>query len=160
MGAFAGEIDYDPAELVLTAGPATPLAEIQRLVAGHNQMLAFEPFDHGLLFEGAGRATIGGVVAAGGAGSQRIANGGARDHLLGFEAVAGRGERFVAGAKVVKNVTGYDLPKLAAGSWGLVMWLFRYHADELQPSLRSSMSYIYAQSDHWDSLRTFMWHNK
>ncbi len=66
----------------------------------------------------AGRSTIGGVVCAGIAGSSRLTRGAARDHLLGFAAVSGRGEPFVAGAKVVKNVTGYDLPKLATGSWG------------------------------------------
>jgi glycolate oxidase FAD binding subunit len=119
MSAFASVIDYDPAELVLTAGAGTPLAHIEALVASENQMLAFEPFDHGPLFgRPAGAATIGGVVAAGVAGSRRVSGGSARDHLLGFKGVSGRGEAFVAGAKVVKNVTGYDLPKLAAGSWG------------------------------------------
>lgn len=116
---FAGVVDYDPSELVLTVRPGTPLAEVEALVKAHDQMLAFEPFDHGPIFgEPTGRATIGGVVAAGVAGSQRVSAGSARDHLLGFRAVSGRGEAFVAGGKVVKNVTGYDLPKLAAGSWG------------------------------------------
>lgn len=119
MAGFAGIVDYDPAELVLTVRPGTPLAEVQTLVAGRGQMLAFEPFDHGPIYgEAEGAATIGGIVAAGVSGSQRVSCGGARDHLLGFRAVSGRGETFVAGAKVVKNVTGYDLPKLAAGSWG------------------------------------------
>ncbi len=119
MTGFASVIDYDPAELVLTVGAGTPLGEIETLVASQGQMLAFAPFDHGPLFGApAGRASIGGVVAAGVAGSQRLAFGGVRDHLLGFRAVSGRGQAFVAGAKVVKNVTGYDLPKLAAGSWG------------------------------------------
>lgn len=119
MRGFAGVIDYDPPELVLTVRAGTPLAEVQRLVASEGQMLAFEPYDHSALLDGeAGQATIGGVVAAGVAGPQRLTMGGARDHLLGFTAVSGRGERFVAGAKVVKNVTGYDLPKLMAGSWG------------------------------------------
>lgn len=119
MTGFAGIVDYDPAELVLTVRPGTPLAEVQALVAERGQMLSFEPFDHGPIFgRPAGRATIGGIVAAGVAGSQRVSCGSARDHLLGFRAVSGRGEPFVAGAKVVKNVTGYDLPKLAAGSWG------------------------------------------
>src|SRR5690606_18170427 len=62
--------------------------------------------------------TIGGVIAANLAGSRRVSAGAARDHFLGFEAINGRGERFKAGGKVVKNVTGYDLPKLMAGSWG------------------------------------------
>jgi glycolate oxidase FAD binding subunit len=92
---------------------------VQALVAAQGQMLAFEPFDHGPVFgRPPGAATIGGVVAAGVSGSQRLALGGARDHLLGLRGVSGRGEAFVSGAKVVKNVTGYDLPKLMAGSWG------------------------------------------
>ncbi|WP_343521555.1 glycolate oxidase subunit GlcE [Sphingomonas sp.] len=115
---FAGVVNYDPPELVLTVGAGTPLAEIETLVASEGQMLAFDPFDHGAMLGNDGGATIGGVVAAGVAGPARLSRGGARDHLLGFTAVSGRGETFVAGAKVVKNVTGYDLPKLMAGSWG------------------------------------------
>jgi len=119
MRGFAGVVDYDPPELVLTVRPGTPLVEVEQLVADQGQMLAFDPFDHGPLFGAAtGKATIGGIVAAGVAGSGRLMAGGVRDHLLGFTAVSGRGERFVAGGKVVKNVTGYDLPKLIAGSWG------------------------------------------
>jgi glycolate oxidase FAD binding subunit len=110
---LAGVVDYDPAELVLTVRPGTPLADVQALVASEGQMLAFEPW-------GDAGATIGGTVAAGVAGSRRVTAGSARDHLLGFSAVSGRGESFVAGAKVVKNVTGYDLPKLMAGSWGRI----------------------------------------
>lgn len=119
MTGIAGIVDYDPAELVLTVRPGTPLAEVEALLGEHGQMLAFGPYDHGpVLGISAGRATIGGVVVAGINGSLRLSGGGARDHLLGFRAVSGRAEAFVAGAKVVKNVTGYDLPKLAAGSWG------------------------------------------
>jgi glycolate oxidase FAD binding subunit len=119
MRGFSGIVDYDPAELVLTARAGTQLAEIQELVAQFKQMLAFDPYDHAPLFgRPGGAATIGGVIAAGIAGSRRLSCGGARDHLLGFVAVSGRGERVVGGAKVVKNVTGYDLPKLLAGSWG------------------------------------------
>ncbi len=119
MTGFCGVVDYDPPELVLTVRPGTPLSEVKAVVASANQMLAFDPFDHGAIFGvGGGAATIGGVVAAGVSGSQRLSCGAARDHLLGFRAVSGRGEAFIAGGKVVKNVTGYDLPKLAAGSWG------------------------------------------
>jgi glycolate oxidase FAD binding subunit len=114
-----GIVDYDPAELVLTVRPGTLLTDVEALIAGERQMLAFEPYDHAPIFgRAAGNATIGGVVAAGVAGSRRVSAGGARDHLLGLRAVSGRGEMFVAGAKVVKNVTGYDIPKLATGSWG------------------------------------------
>jgi glycolate oxidase FAD binding subunit len=119
MSRFSGIIDYDPAELVLDVQAATPLAEIEATIAARDQMLAFEPFDHGPIFGvPAGAATIGGIIAAGVAGSSRLSAGAARDHFLGFEAVSGRGETFIGGAKVVKNVTGYDLPKILAGSWG------------------------------------------
>jgi glycolate oxidase FAD binding subunit len=111
VGAFSGIIDYDPAELVLTAKAGTPLAELNEAVAARDQAFAFEPW-------GDEASTIGGVIAAGVAGPRRVSAGAGRDHLLGFEAVSGRGERFQAGAKVVKNVTGYDLPKLLCGSWG------------------------------------------
>lgn len=110
---LSGVVDYDPAELVLTVRPATLLSQVETLVAGEGQMLAFEPW-------GEAGSTIGGVFAAGVAGSRRLTAGSARDHLLGFHGVSGRGETFVAGAKVVKNVTGYDLPKLMAGSWGRI----------------------------------------
>ena len=119
MTAFAGVVDYDPPELVLTVRPGTPLTEIETLLAAHDQMLAFAPYDPAPLFgEPEGSATIGGTVAAGLSGSQRLTQGAARDHLLGFAAVSGRGESFIGGAKVVKNVTGYDLPKVLASSWG------------------------------------------
>lgn len=119
LGALSGVVDYEPNELVLTARPATPLAEIETLLAAQGQMLAFEPWDHGALFgRAAGAATIGGVVAAGVAGPRRVSAGSARDHLLGFAAVSGRGEAFKGGGKVVKNVTGYDTAKVIAGSWG------------------------------------------
>jgi glycolate oxidase FAD binding subunit len=116
---LAGVIDYDPRELVITVGAGTPLQVVEDLLADHGQMLAFEPFETSGLYGAAGaRATIGGTVAAAIAGPRRLSAGGARDHLLGFEAVSGRGERFVGGAKVVKNVTGYDVPKVMAASWG------------------------------------------
>ncbi|MBC2664202.1 glycolate oxidase subunit GlcE [Novosphingobium flavum] len=119
MRGFCGVADYDPPELVLTVGAGTPLAEVEALVAAERQMLAFDPVDHAHLLGGEpGRATIGGIIAAGVAGPARLSRGAARDHVLGFTAVSGRGEAFVAGAKVVKNVTGYDLPKLVTGSWG------------------------------------------
>lgn len=119
MRGFAGIVDYDPAELVLTVGAGTLLEEIETLVVEQKQMLAFDPVDYApLMGRERGKTTIGGVVAGAVAGPRRLSRGGVRDHLLGFSAVSGRGEPFVAGGKVVKNVTGYDLPKLMAGSWG------------------------------------------
>lgn len=119
LTALSGVVDYRPAELVLTVNPATPLDEIEALLSGNAQRLAFEPPDLGPLLAGApARQSIGGVVAANLSGSRRVAAGAARDHFLGVTAVDGRGETFRAGGRVVKNVTGYDLPKLLAGSWG------------------------------------------
>ena len=118
LSALAGIIEYEGAELVLTAHAATPLRAIETALAGQGQRLAFEPPDFGRLLGGHAGQTLGGVLAANLAGSRRVFAGAARDHFLGFRAVSGRGERFKAGGKVVKNVTGYDLPKLLAGSWG------------------------------------------
>ena len=118
LGALAGLASYEPAELVLTAGAATPLAVLEDALAAHGQRLAFEPPDFGRLLGSERPQTIGGVLAANLAGSRRVTAGAARDHFLGFKAVTGCGEPFKAGGKVVKNVTGYDLPKLLAGSWG------------------------------------------
>jgi glycolate oxidase FAD binding subunit len=119
LGAFSGIRLYEPEELVLTAGAATPLAEIETALEAAGQMLAFEPGDWGPLFGAKpGAQTLGGVLACNLAGPRRIRQGAARDHLLGFRAVSGRGEAFKAGGRVVKNVTGYDLSKLMAGSYG------------------------------------------
>ncbi len=119
---LAGIRDYQPSELVLTAGAGTPLAEIDATLKGARQMLAFEPPDwgalHGLPVSQSGRRTLGGVLACNLSGPRRIKAGAARDHFLGFRAVSGRGEVFKSGGKVVKNVTGYDLSKLMAGSYG------------------------------------------
>ena len=110
---------YEPEELVLTARAGTPIAEIEALVASKGQQLAFEPMDYGPLLGGwPGAGTIGGVLAANLSGPRRIKAGAARDHFLGLTAVSGRGETFKSGGRVVKNVTGYDLCKLVAGSWG------------------------------------------
>jgi len=116
---LSGITDYDPGELVLTAGPATPMAEIEQALSDANQELAFEPMDLSVLYgSDAGAGTLGGVIAANLSGPRRIKAGAARDHFLGFQAVSGRGEVFKSGGKVMKNVTGFDLSKLMAGSFG------------------------------------------
>ena len=116
---FTGIRQYEPEELVLSAGAATPLTEIERALAARRQMLAFEPGDwRALLGSTAASQTLGGVIACNQAGPRRIRQGAARDHFLGVSAVSGRGEAFKAGGRVVKNVTGYDLCKLLAGSYG------------------------------------------
>jgi glycolate oxidase FAD binding subunit len=119
LSALTGVTLYEPEELVLSARAGTPIAEIEALVAGKGQELAFEPFDcSAILGTPAGRGTIGGMIAAGLSGPRRIKAGAARDHFLGVTAVSGRGETFQSGGRVVKNVTGYDLCKLLAGSFG------------------------------------------
>jgi glycolate oxidase FAD binding subunit len=119
LSRLTGVTLYEPEELVLSARAGTPLAEIETLLAASGQELAFEPMDYGpLLGGGRGRGTIGGVLATNLSGPRRLKAGAARDHILGIHAVSGRGEAFKSGGRVVKNVTGYDLSKGLAGSWG------------------------------------------
>lgn len=119
LSAISGIVAYEPEELVLTVKAGTPMAQILPMLAERNQHLAFEPQDMGALFgRPEGEGTIGGLLACGLAGPRRISAGSARDHALGVAGVSGRGEFYKGGGKVVKNVTGYDMPKLMAGSFG------------------------------------------
>lgn len=142
MAGLAGIVDYAPAELVLTAGAGTPLGEIEMAVAAEGQHLAFEPLDLGPLFgHAADAATIGGILASNLSGSRRPFAGAARDYFLGFRAINGRGEAFKAGGKVVKNVTGYDLPKLMAGSFG-TLGLMTEITLKIVPAPETSLSIV------------------
>jgi glycolate oxidase FAD binding subunit len=110
--AYAGIVAYDPTELVITARSGTPLADIDAALAEHNQMLAFEPPHFGA------QATIGGVVAAGLSGPRRQAVGAVRDFVLGAVLMDGKGDVLHFGGQVMKNVAGYDVSRLLAGSMG------------------------------------------
>lgn len=109
---WTGVVDYDPAELVLTARSGTPLAEVEAELAGRGQMLAFEPPHFGA------NATFGGCVASGLAGPRRLASGPLRDSVLGVRLLDGRGRDLHFGGRVMKNVAGYDLARLMAGAFG------------------------------------------
>ena len=109
---------YEPNELIITVQAGAPLADVLSLIDSRNQQFAFEPINTSTLLGTPDIGTIGGMIGAGLAGPRRIRAGGARDHLLGAHAVSGFGDSFKAGGRVVKNVTGYDLCKLLAGSWG------------------------------------------
>lgn len=110
--AYRGIVAYEPTELVLTARGGTPLSEVEAALAERGQMLAFEPPRF------AGGTTIGGAVAAGLSGPRRMAAGAVRDFVLGVRLLDGHGELLSFGGQVMKNVAGYDVSRLMAGSLG------------------------------------------
>ena len=110
--AYSGILSYEPSELVITVRAGTPLAEVEAALAEKGQSFAFEPPHFG---EG---ATIGGMVAAGLSGPSRASVGTVRDFVLGARVINGKGEHLTFGGQVMKNVAGYDVSRLLAGSWG------------------------------------------
>ena len=118
LSALNAVTSYEPTELIITVQAGAPLNDVTSLIDSKNQQFAFEPINTSQLLGTPDIGTIGGMIGAGLAGPRRIKAGGARDHLLGAHAVSGFGDSFKAGGRVVKNVTGYDLCKLLAGSWG------------------------------------------
>ena len=143
MRELSGIVDYEPTELVITARSGTPLAEIEAALLEHNQMLAFEPPHFG------SGATLGGVVAAGLSGPRRAASGAVRDFVLGAVLMDGRGEVLNFGGQVMKNVAGYDVSRLLAGSMGTLGVMLQHSIKVLprpvaQASLRFAMSEIAA----------------
>jgi glycolate oxidase FAD binding subunit len=119
VSALSGIVKYEPEELVMTALAATPMAEIEVALALRHQMLGFSPADWGPLFGAqAGGATLAGTLAANACGARRVKAGAARDHVIGCRFVNGQGEAIKAGGPVIKNVTGFDVPKLMCGAFG------------------------------------------
>lgn len=119
LSGLSGVVSYEPGELVITLRAGTTLSELNAVIAGKRQRLGFDPADWGALFgTQTGVSTIGGALAADTSGTARVRFGAARDHLLGFRAVNGFGEIYKGGGAVVKNVTGFDLPKLMCGAFG------------------------------------------
>ncbi|MDV6342209.1 glycolate oxidase subunit GlcE [Nitrosomonas sp. Is24] len=112
MGDYNGIVDYEPTKLVITARAGTRLADLETELDRHGQMLAFEPPHFGAT------ATLGGCVAAGLSGPRRAAAGSVRDFVLGVRMLDGTGEDLHFGGQVMKNVAGYDVSRLMAGSMG------------------------------------------
>ncbi len=110
--AYSGIVEYDPAELVVTAHSGTSLAALEQLLASHGQMLPFEAPHFGP------DATLGGCIAAGLSGPRRMSAGAVRDFVLGVSIMTDRGEILQFGGRVMKNVAGYDVARLMAGSLG------------------------------------------
>ncbi|MRX09783.1 glycolate oxidase subunit GlcE [Pseudoduganella sp. FT25W] len=128
----SGIISYEPTELVITARCGTPLAEIEALLAQHNQMLAFEPPRFGP------ESTIGGVVASALSGPRRASAGAVRDFVLGVVLMDGRGEVLRFGGQVMKNVAGYDVSRLLAGSLGTLGLILEVSLKVLPVPLREA----------------------
>ena len=116
---YSGIIEYKPEELYIKVKAGTSVKEIKSELDKNNQQLAFEPVDFGLIFSGKNNeGSIGGVISCNFSGPRRFKVGSARDHVLGFQGVNGKGEIIKSGGTVVKNVTGYDLSKILSGSFG------------------------------------------
>jgi glycolate oxidase FAD binding subunit len=121
---LSGIVEYLPEELYIKVKANTPLELIEKELEKNNQELAFEPIDFGFIESGkSNKGTIAGYLACNFAGSRRFKVGSARDHILGFRGVNGKGDIIKSGGTVVKNVTGYDLSKLVTGSFGTLVAL-------------------------------------
>jgi len=124
LSRLSGIIEYLPEELYIKVKACTPIELIEQELDKNNQELAFEPLDFGFIEKGkSNKGTIGGYISCNFAGPRRFKVGSVRDHILGFRGVNGKGDIIKSGGTVVKNVTGYDLSKLIAGSFGTLVAL-------------------------------------
>jgi glycolate oxidase FAD binding subunit len=165
---YTGIVDYEPTELVITARCGTPLAEIEAVLAERKQMLAFEPPHFGSVTSPC--ATLGGAIAAGLAGPRRASSGGVRDFVLGAKLLDGKGDVLSFGGQVMKNVAGYDVSRMLAGSLGTLGLLLEVSVKVLprpfaETTLRLEMPEIDAirRLNEWGGqplpLSASCWHN-
>jgi len=153
-GGLSGIRLYEPAALTLVAGAGTPLTEIETTLAAERQRLAFEPADWRGLLGTAGEPTLGGAVAANVSGPRRVQAGACRDALLGVRFVDGTGAVVQNGGRVMKNVTGYDLVRLMAGSWGTLGVLTEVSL-KVQPLPETAATLILPDADVAQAVRAF-----
>ena len=144
--ACSGIVDYEPTELVITARCGTPLGEIEAALAERRQMLAFEPPHFGA-------ATLGGAIASGLSGPRRASAGALRDFVLGARLLDGRGEVLAFGGQVMKNVAGYDVSRLLAGSLGTLGLLLEVSLKVLPlPVAETTLRFAMGEADAIRSL--------
>jgi len=144
VSGHCGIVSYDPAELAVTVRAGTPLHELEKALAEHHQELPFEPPDFG------GKSTIGGTVAAGLSGPRRPYAGAVRDAMLGAIIINGRGQILEFGGQVMKNVAGYDVSRLLAGSLGTLGVILELSL-KVQPVARHEIT----QVQHCDATTAF-----
>ncbi len=146
---YRGIVDYDPSELVITARCGTPLFELEQVLAEQNQMLAFEPPHFGA-------ATVGGMVASGLSGPRRQSVGAVRDFVLGANLLDGKGDILHFGGSVMKNVAGYDVSRLLAGSLGTLGLILQVSLKVLpKPFFETSLRFQLNQTDALTRLNTW-----
>ncbi|MDO9403767.1 MAG: glycolate oxidase subunit GlcE [Polaromonas sp.] len=142
MRVFSGVVSYEPSELVVTVRAGTPLAELEALLHEKGQCLPFEPPHFG------GGATVGGMVASGLNGPGRSSAGAVRDYVLGVKILNGKGEVLHFGGQVMKNVAGYDVSRLMAGSLGTLAVLLEVSLKVLPvPPAESTLAFEFTEAD-------------
>jgi glycolate oxidase FAD binding subunit len=154
MSGLTGIEMYEPEELVIKVRAGTSMSLLRSVLAEHNQHLAFEPPDYAALFGNVdARDTIGGIVACNLSGPRRVLAGAVRDSVLGIEGVNGRGEAFHSGGRTVKNVTGFDIPRLMTGSFGVLAALTSITL-KVHPAPQCESTLVMSELDDSVALRT------